>query len=201
MRTNLKLSWFTALCFCAITILSTPAKASLIGSTVDWQSYFGGGPTGAGTFGSFVANGSIGGIYKINGANGEAIFGIDVSASSITFDYSVDVFGSTFWNSSVLSLAPTIYNGIALDFTGDSISSLSIDPATNMAGFNGSDISFTSNQIEVNWENLSYTPSTIVELDVNNAVPEPSTNVFVGSGIVALVLWRRRKSWATKVGG
>ena len=193
MRTILKLGCFTALCFGATAVLPVPAKGDLIGSTVDWQGYFNGGPTGAGTFGTFVANGSIGGDYKINGSNGQIIYGIAVAGSSITFDYSVDVFGSTSWNPSVLSLAPTIHNGIALNFTGADILSLSIDPATNMTGFDASRISFTSNQIQVDWQNLSFTPSTIVKLDAVTGVPEPSSYVFLGSGIVAIAFLRKRE--------
>ena len=174
---------------CGVVTSPTSLQAGMLGATVNWQGYFFGGPSGPGTFGTFVANGTIGGVYLINGPSGQAIYGIAVGDNTVTFDYSVDVWGSAPWNPSPLSLAPTIYNGVALDFSGTSLTSVSIDPATNMVGFDSSRISFTSGQIQVDWQNLSFTPSTIVRLDVTS-VPEPSAILLLGLGLAGLVFRR-----------
>lgn len=52
------------------------------------------------------------------------------------------------------------------DQTQSNISGVTIDPSTNMVGLTLANISFTSNTIKVNWGGLSYTPNTIVKLDI-----------------------------------
>ena len=101
------------------------------------------------------------------GGNFDGYFLVLADSHSITFDYSVDTITST-WSSSVLSLAPTIHNGIAVTVpSGTKIRRVTVDPATNMAGFDASRISFAEGRIEVDWENLPFSPSTIVKLDIN----------------------------------
>jgi hypothetical protein len=107
----------------------------------------------------------------VNGGEGGAFpgyFSILAGANSITFNYSI-YNGATppTWNSSPISLPPTIHNGIAINMeAGPAFLEVGIDPATNMVGFDASRISFTGNQIQVDWENLSFTTDTIVKLDV-----------------------------------
>lgn len=164
-----------------VSALSAPAHAGLLGVTVDWQYYAYGGPyVGLGSPGSFVANGLVGDTFG-------PYFDIIVDDTSVTFDY----IGTGTWTSSALSLPPTIYNGIALNFVGIALTSVSINGATNMAGFGASDFSFSGNQLQVDWVDLPFGPDTIVKLDVE-AVPEPTTLLLVGSGIVAMRLRRRR---------
>jgi hypothetical protein len=71
--------------------------------------------------------------------------------------------------------------------------SVTIDPATNMAGFDSSRFSYTNNQIQVDWQDLTFTRNTIVKLDVNTTVPEPSTWLLFVSGLVGIGFVR--KSW------
>lgn len=80
-------------------------------------------------------------------------------------------------------------NGTIPDFT-----SVAINAATNMAGFDASRITFDANNIWVNWQGLPYDTNTIVSLDVNGGsdVPEPSTMLLVGLGAVAILASRRR---------
>jgi Ca2+-binding RTX toxin-like protein len=99
-------------------------------------------------------------------------FDILADDTSITFRYGFTEFVGT-WVPSQLSLAPTIHNGIAIDLlSGGTFQSVTIDPATNMVGFDSSRISFTSNEIQVDWQNLSFDSTTldsptIVKLDIN----------------------------------
>lgn len=192
-----KLTALFGLSLCVLLSVSRPCKAgSLLGATLGWQYYAYGGiytyPGGT-TSGSFVDNGGVGGTFI--GGTSDLYFEIIADANSITFDYSVDTLGSDTWSPSALSLAPTIYNGIAINLlSSGSFSSVTIDPATNMVGFNTSDLSFTANQIQVNWASLPFDPNTIVKLDVNSTstVPEPGTIFLIPSGLVALGFCRRK---------
>jgi hypothetical protein len=175
------------------------ARADLLGSTMSWQYYaYGGAYTfgGGTTSGTFVDTGSgVDGTFI--GGTSFIYFNIESDATSITFDYSVAT-GSSPWSDSVLSLAPTIYNGIAIDMvSGPAFTSVSIDPATNMAGFGLGNISFTGSEIQVDWHLLPFDTSTIVKLDVSapSGIPEPASMTLLGLGIagVAGCAWRRRK--------
>jgi len=86
-----------------------------------------------------------------------------------------------------LSLAPTIYNGTAVRMvSGPTITNVTIDGATNMVGFNSSRLSFTGNEIQVDWADLSFDEDTIVKLNVET-VPEPaSMTVLLGGALVAM---------------
>ena len=175
-----------------LSTLTTPASASLIGSHVSWQYYAYSGPYfGSESSGSFIANGTVQGQFIAP----PTYFNIIVGNSTVTFDYSV-VHGSSSWTDSALSLAPTIHNGIALNFSDTSITGLSIDPLTNMVGFNTSDISFTSGQIQVDWANLPFNPSTEVVLDVSSTAtaPEPTVFALITTALAALGCLRRWKT-------
>jgi hypothetical protein len=142
----------------ALFLASAPqaAMASLKNATLQWNYYCYGGLYQAGN--NFTANGQVGGNF-------DGYFNISADKNSVTFDYSTSSGGT--WSSSQLSLAPTIYNGIAINLiSAGTITKVKIDKATNMVGFNKSRISFTANQIQVDWQNLPFTPSTIVKLDV-----------------------------------
>jgi len=179
---------------CLGVVCAQTAEAGLFGSTLSWQYYAYGGPylSGGQSGGSFVVNGGIGGTFI--GQTPNLYFNILADDTSITFDYSI-YNGSTAspWSSSGLSLAPTIYNGVAIDLiSGTDFTSVTIDPASNMIGFDSTRVSFTATQIQVDWQNLSFNSSTIVKLDIN-PVPEPSTCVLVSLGFAAFTIYRRRK--------
>jgi hypothetical protein len=163
-----------------LVLTSFPARADILGDTLEWNYY------------------AYGGLYETgntwtdpgSGGNFSGYFNIESGADSITFVYT----DTGTWSPSILSLAPTIYNGIAINLiAGGPFTSVTIDPATNMTGFNASDVSFTADQIQVNWANLPFTPSTIVELDVNSssAVPEPSSVYLLGTALVVLGVARK----------
>lgn len=182
-------------------VVSKPAEASgLIGSTLEWQYYAGGSAllnnADSNTGGSFVDTGTgVGGTFiePLQGSSALTVFNIDATATTITFDYSVGP-ASDSWNSPTsIALAPTIYNGIAISLlSAGTFLNVSIDPATNMDGFVASDLSFTGDQIEVNWAGLDFTNTTEVVLDVTSgatsSVPEPGTIVLFLTAGVSLFL-------------
>ncbi len=179
------------ICTIGFVVLSLPVRADITGDQLQWNYFAYGGLYEAGT--TWTVPGS-GGVFG-PACCGVTYFSIDSDATSITFDYSTTTMSDT-WASSVLSLSPTIYNGIAIDLiSGGPFTSVSIDPATNMVGFNGSDLSFTAGQIQVNWASLPWTSSTIVKLDVNSSsttVPEPASLISVAL-ILGVLGWGRRK--------
>jgi len=141
------------------SLTSTAADASLSNATLQWQYYAYGGSYSSGN--SFKANGKIGGEFT---AGTIQYFYIKATGYSITFDYKPASEPGT-WSPSALSLAPTIYNGIAINLVSPGkIRSVTIDPQTNMKGFGRSRISFTDHQVQVDWVGLSYTNKTIVKL-------------------------------------
>ncbi len=186
-------------CLSALSLLTfgatTGAKAQFLGSTLSWQYYFGGGPSGGTT--TFVDNGGSGGNFS-------GYFDIIANNTSVIFDYSGFTGGSSSWSPSALSLSPTIFNGIAVNVvSGPAITSLTIDPSTNLVGFNNSKISFTANQIQVDWQGLAFSNATLVKLNLtgsrSNAIPEPGTvALFAGSLVTGAGFLIKRRRRLTK---
>jgi hypothetical protein len=180
--------------FSVTLLLSVQAKANLMGSTLSWQYFASGGPYigGDGTpeGGTFVVNGGIGDTF-MPGIT-VAYFNILADADSITFDYSVSTVVGM-WDPSQISLPPTIHNGIAINLeSGPAFLAVTVNPATNMIGFDASRISFTPNQIQVDWQNLAFDTSTIVKLDVIT-VPAPTAAPILTVGIALMNVRRRRR--------
>ena len=88
------------------------------------------------------------------------------------------------------------FNGYRLfDYT-NSIApflSVTINPVTNMAGFDASRITFDGDNIYVNFQGLSFTTETVVSLDINT-VPEPATLSLMGIGLALAAGWARRRA-------
>lgn len=177
------------LSICAAVVLSVPANASLLGDTLSWQSYFGGGEFhDDSTSGSFVVDGGIGGTMIVDGVS---IYNLIALDDRIGFDY----LSAGTWGASPLSLAPTIFNGVAINkLSGFGFASVGIHFATNLAGFDASRISFTPYQIQIDWQGLSFDANTLVKLNITTATPEPAAYLLLGSGLIALAAWGKRKA-------
>jgi hypothetical protein len=167
--------------------LSSAAQATLLlGTTVDYQYYF---PTST-TPVSFADNGNklVGAGVEVSNIGGG--FGtMDISDTNIFIDFN-----------QFNGFNPQPFNGWKLtDLINNvpAITGVSINAATNMVGFGLSNISFTADQIVVNWTGLSFNSNTVVSLDVS-AVPEPSSYAMMlaGLGVMGFVARRRKRNIA-----
>ena len=178
-----------ALAASALLVSGTANAQSFDGATLNYQYYFpnSASPYGGADNGPFVAGA---GVEVTNIADGMGT--LDISGSNILVDFSSD---SAFNGAA--------FNGWVLTDETDSLTAIlgvTINPATNMAGFSLSNLSWTGDSISVNWQGLGFNPGTFVSLDVSfgqTAVPEPSTWAMMlfgfGAAGVSLRRSQRRK--------
>jgi hypothetical protein len=110
---------------------------------------------------------------------GLASFNLEVTDNTITF---------TFTETAILATEP--FNGYILTAISPGtppFGSITVDPATTLAGFNASDLSLDSTHFNINVSGLETFPGTVLKLDVAPAVssvPEPSSVVLAGLGLL-----------------
>ncbi|MGH9662001.1 MAG: PEP-CTERM sorting domain-containing protein [Bryobacteraceae bacterium] len=158
--------------------------AALIGDTIDIRWAF---PS----FGSTFASTSVlvGGGVKITCPGGDPLCAGFVGG--VTFDIGDLSITHTHLSSSTYDAVS--YNGFAytsLDTGGGGITGYIL--STNIAGLDGTRITFGADNININLQALAVTNGSFYTLDLQTgAVPEPSTVLLIATGLVAL-LWRRR---------
>jgi hypothetical protein len=177
MRLALQVAAFV---FCAILTCTVSEAQTLDGSTVtatldfpDLSTVYG-GPTSA-TVGASTPTFPVGSIA------GESSFQINVTSNQIVYDPFYDgTYGTE------------TFNGFVFDFSGaPNIVGVTLDGAST---FTPTAISFTSDSVSLNLSGntVTATDTAILDLQLQNVTPEPSTAILWFTGIGLMIVMRKR---------
>ena len=168
--------------------VSTQANAGLLGSTATSQLISGKNPLASD---SFVVNGSV---FQYGNV---PTFSITVTDNKIEYDYLANITWGPGKAGGQTGFGLFMQNGNLLTFGGASaITSVALDPSSSVvAGFGSSNVTFSSTQVAVNWQNLTFRNGDRVVINVN-PVPEPETYAMMLAGLGLLGFMARRKKSA-----
>lgn len=121
------------------------------------------------------------------GGNGTQTFSVGSSAISYTSSGSSWVYHSGTFNG---------FDFTGLTFTSGSLTGFNL--TTNIAGLSNSNVTFGPSFIEINLQGLPVNGYFTLDLNPSSetTVPEPSSLVLLGTGLLALVGFMRRKAMA-----
>ena len=124
--------------------------------------------------------------------------GVFVGVSSGDFDLVVNdssLVVPSFYGCAGCMWAPSDFNGFVFtDYSNSPITSVTIDPSTTMPGFTLDNVSWTSSQITVNWRGLNLDGSVTLDINGGSSIPEPATWLLLGSSLIGLAAWRKRRA-------
>lgn len=184
-------TFITPLFVAAVAVgAAAPANASLLGQDFSVNYRF---PDLGTVYGSATwapASFTVGaGTETVGDVEGVTNITVDFTGLSLSLLLTT-VLGNPTWNS-------VAFNGPVFTATAPhGLAGASVGAGTTMAGFDNSRVSFTGDEIRIDWNGLSYVSGTVVNVDFSFApvaVPEPASAALLGLGLVALGAMRRRK--------
>jgi hypothetical protein len=167
-------------CGLAVLVLSMfaggVARADIVGDTVVIQYLFPDSGTLFGLSSTGVVTAS-GVSLNLFGNQQVTVFGTDVQMVGI------NAAGSFF--------QPATFNGVSIqDLTNPSaFTGFSVDAASNVVGFNISDVSLSGGLLFINYQNLQTPFNSLAQVDFTStaAVPEPNSLALLAAGLAALL--------------
>jgi len=164
-----------------LTLAAPASSAQFAGDTVNATYIY---PTSGSVYQNLGSQ-VVSPIATFTFANGIAA---TVNSSSILLDLSPNNFGAASFNGAVFT-----------DLTQSNIIGASLDASSNLAGFDASRLTFSSNSVSFNFQGLSEFPQSLVRANVQfggavGAVPEPATwaMILVGFGGIGIAARSRR---------
>ena len=169
----------------AAMLLSRTAPAAIIGQqfTAEYRYPTIGTPYNSAVFAPtpFIAGP---GLDTTGNVEGVTSLLVDLFDTGLTVTFQTTLVNPT-WN-----VAP--FNGIVLTAAGPlGVSGATIAANSTFAGFDDSRVTLTSNEIQLNWNGLSYTNGTLLSVSFT-PVPEPFSLVLLGTELAGIAAIRRR---------
>jgi hypothetical protein len=167
-----------------LLVAASPAKADLIGAQIDAVYYYPNTSTPyvSSSFAppTFVVGS---GIETVGNIENVTYLDVDFSNSILTVAFRTTLSQPT-WNASS-------FNGVIFTSAAPlGITAATVDPATTMSGFDNSRVSFSSDQILLDWNGLGYVDGTSIQINFA-FVPEPVSFAALGIGLLGLTTIRR----------
>jgi hypothetical protein len=134
-----------------------------------------------GVFGpvQFVVNNTV--EIGVSNTNPIVSFNMEVTDNTIMFTYTqTALFDTASFNGSIITAVST---------DTPPFGSITVDPATTLAGFNSSDLNLDSTHFDINVSGLEAIAGEVLKLDVAPAVssvPEPTSFVMAGLGLLVI---------------
>ena len=119
------------------------------------------------------------GVETVGDVEGVTSIGIDFTADTLTVSLSTILSNPT-WTSAAFN-GPIFTSPSAVPFTH-----VALGARTNLPGFDLSRVLLSNHQIGINWNGLTYTNGSMVELIFSGAVPEPASWAMMLTGFGAI---------------